>query len=144
MDMEIIEIKNYQPELLEAINRMLPQLSPTASMLSESALKQIVESSSSHLLMAAVNNKYHGSLTLVVYKIPTGSRAWIEDVVVCSKARGKGLGRKLIESALDLAKQLGAETVNLTSRASRETANELYKKLGFEKRETNAYRYRVR
>jgi ribosomal protein S18 acetylase RimI-like enzyme len=141
--MEIIEIKEYQPELLAALNRLLPQLSSTASPLTEPALKQIVESTSSHLLMAAENNRYHGSLTLVVYKIPTGTRAWIEDVVVCSKARGRGHGSRLVKFALNLAKQLGAETVNLTSRASRETANELYTKLGFEKRETNVYRYKI-
>ena len=142
--MEIIEIKDYQPELLAALNSLLPQLSSTVSLLTESALKQIIESSSSHLLMAVENNMYYGSLTLVVFKIPTGTRAWIEDVVVCNEARGRGVATRLIEFAIDLAKQLGAETVNLTSRASREAANELYIKLGFEKRETNAYRYKIR
>ena len=141
--MEIIEIKDYQPELLEALNGLLPQLSSTAPFLTESALNQIIESFSSHLLMAVENNMYHGSLTLVVYKIPTGTRACIEDIVVSSKARGRGVATRLIEFAVNLAKQSGAETVNLTSRASREAANELYKKLGFEKRETNAYRYKI-
>ena len=142
--MEIIEIKDYQPELLAALNSLLPQLSSTVSLLTESALKQIIESSSSHLLMAVENNMYYGSLTLVVFKIPTGTRACIEDIVVCNEARGRGVATRLIEFAIDLAKQLGAETVNLTSRASREAANELYIKLGFEKRETNAYRYKIR
>ena len=142
--MEIIEIKDYQPELLAALNGLLPQLSSTAPFLTESALNQIIESSSSHLLMAVENNRYDGSLTLVVYKIPTGTRACIEDIVVSSKARGRGVGTRLTEYAINLAKQLGAETVNLTSRASREAANELYKKLGFEKRETNVYRYKIR
>ena len=141
--MEIIEIKEYQPELLEALNRLLPQLSSTASFLTESGLKRIIDSSSSHLLMAVENNRYFGSLTLVVYKIPTGTRACIEDIVVSSNARGRGVGAGLTEFAVNLAKQLGAETVNLTSRASREPANELYKKLGFEKRETNVYRYKI-
>ena len=141
--MEIIEIKEYTPELLDAINILLPQLSSTASFLTESALKQIITAPSSHLLMAVENNRYYGSLTLVVYKIPTGTRACIEDIVVSSEARGRGVGARLTEYAINLAKQLGAETVNLTSRASREAANELYKKLGFEKRETNAYRYKI-
>jgi ribosomal protein S18 acetylase RimI-like enzyme len=141
--MEISEIKEYRPELLEALNSLLPQLSSNASLLTASALHRIIESPSSHLLMAVENNRYYGSLTLVVFKIPTGTRAWIEDVVVCSKARGGGVGTRLIDFAVNLAKQSGAETVDLTSRASREAANELYNKFGFEKRYTNVYRYKI-
>ena len=81
-----------------------------------------------------------GSLTLVVFPIPTGIRAWIEDVVVDADARGQGVGAALITEALNRAERLSATTVDLTSRASREAANRLYRRLGFELRETNVYR----
>ncbi len=73
--------------------------------------------------------------------IPTGIRAWIEDVVVDGAARGKGVGDALNRHAIDLAADLGAKTVDLTSRPSREAANRLYKRLGFEQRDTNVYRF---
>lgn len=82
-----------------------------------------------------------GILTLVTFRIPTGQRAWIEDVVVDSRARGQGAGRQLVETALAHAKQAGCRTVDLTSHPSRQAANRLYQKCGFQARNTNVYRY---
>ena len=82
-----------------------------------------------------------GTLTLVVFRIPTAIRAWIEDVVVDESARGRGVGEALTAAALDRAKAAGARTVDLTSRPSREAANRLYQRLGFIGRDTNVYRY---
>jgi ribosomal protein S18 acetylase RimI-like enzyme len=82
-----------------------------------------------------------GSLTLAWFRIPTGVRAWIEDVVVDEEARGHGVGELLNRAALDLARELGAKTVDLTSRPSREAANRLYQRIGFVARDTNVYRY---
>jgi len=84
-----------------------------------------------------------GSLTLAMFRIPTGRRAWIEDVVVDSAQRGRGIGEALTREALAIAKAAGATTVDLTSRPSREAANRLYQRVGFEKRETNVYRYKL-
>ena len=80
------------------------------------------------------------TLTLVFYWVPSGVKAWIEDVVVNDKARGKGVATALIWHALNLARENGAEKVDLSSRPWREAANNLYLKFGFEKRETNMYR----
>ena len=80
-------------------------------------------------------------LTLVVFRIPTGVRAWIEDVVVDAAVRGRGVGEALSQAALTRAAAAGARTVDLTSRPSREAANRLYRRLGFVPRETNLYRY---
>ena len=81
-----------------------------------------------------------GSLTLAVFRIPTGFRAWIEDVVVDDGARGVGVGEALVAAAIDRSRSLGAKTVDLTSRPSREAANRLYVRMGFESRSTNVYR----
>jgi ribosomal protein S18 acetylase RimI-like enzyme len=94
-------------------------------------------------LLAKVDGVIVGSLTLVIFHIPTGIRAWIEDVVVDVDARGKGVGEALNKFALAEAKRQGATTVDLTSRPSREAANRLYQRLGFKARETNVYRYDV-
>ena len=110
---------------------------------SAEALAGIAASEASHLLLAVEDGRIYGSLTLVVFAIPTGLRAWIEDVVVDGEARGKGVGAALNSHAVDLAKQLGATTVDLTSRPSREAANRLYQRLGFVARETNVYRYEL-
>jgi ribosomal protein S18 acetylase RimI-like enzyme len=106
-------------------------------------LESIVASDSSHILLAKVDGVIVGSLTLVIFRIPTGIRAWIEDVVVDADARGKGVGEALNKFALAEAKRQGATTVDLTSRPSREAANRLYQRLGFNARETNVYRYDV-
>jgi ribosomal protein S18 acetylase RimI-like enzyme len=93
------------------------------------------------LLVAKVEGAIVGSLTLALFWIPTGLRAWIEDVVVDESVRGQGIGAALNQEALKVARDQGARTVDLTSRPSREAANRLYQRLGFKQRETNVYRY---
>jgi ribosomal protein S18 acetylase RimI-like enzyme len=85
-----------------------------------------------------------GMLTLVTFAIPTGIRAIIEDVVVDERYRGQGVAQALTREALVRADAAGARTVDLTSRPSREEANRLYQKLGFQKRDSNVYRYTLR
>lgn len=127
--------------------RLVPQLSSSSPPPTRGELAEIAGSTASHLLLArdgdgpGLGGNIVGSMTLVVFRIPTGVRAWIEDVVVDESARGAGVGASLNETALDLASELGAKTVDLTSRPSREAANRLYRRLGFVERETNVYRY---
>jgi ribosomal protein S18 acetylase RimI-like enzyme len=80
---------------------------------------------------------------LVIFRIPTGMRAWIEDVIVDEAASGRGIGATINRHAIDLARREGCKTVDLTSRPSREAANHLYRKLGFQPRETNVYRFEL-
>ena len=128
-------------ELVIAFDGLLPQLSSSNPPPGAEGLQRIVDSDACHLLVARVDGRIVGSLTLVVFPIPTGMRAWIEDVVVDGAARGHGVGAILNRHAIDLAAELGARTVDLTSRPSREAANRLYQRLGFVARETNVYRY---
>ncbi|MEM9563137.1 MAG: GNAT family N-acetyltransferase [Actinomycetota bacterium] len=140
---ELTDPADVTDEVVAAFARLIPQLSSSNPPPSTETLAGIVASEASHLLLAVEDGAVLGSLTLVVFAIPTGLRAWIEDVVVDGDARGKGVGAALNEYALDLARTLGATTVDLTSRPSREAANRLYIRLGFEARETNVYRYKL-
>jgi ribosomal protein S18 acetylase RimI-like enzyme len=129
--------------IVEGMKRLVPQLSASAVVPNVGHLREIVESPCMTLLVArdpAQGGQIVGSLTLAVFRIPTGVRAWIEDVVVDSTARGKGVGEALNREALRIAASRGARTVELTSRPSREAANRLYERLGFQRRETNVYR----
>jgi ribosomal protein S18 acetylase RimI-like enzyme len=134
-------------ELVEAMALLVPQLSSSSPPPDRDALERIVAGEATHLLVAregdgpGLGGSIVGSMTLVVFAIPTGVRAWIEDVVVDGAARGRGVGEELNRRALELAASLGARTVDLTSRPTREAANRLYRRLGFEQRETNVYRY---
>jgi ribosomal protein S18 acetylase RimI-like enzyme len=136
------EATSVTPELIEALERLVPQLSQSSPVPTEAELAEIVESPASTLLVARNGDgAVVGSLTLVLFRIPTGVRAWIEDVVVTESSRGQGVGDALGKEALRRAGAAGARTVDLTSRPSREAANRLYKRLGFEPRETNVYRW---
>jgi len=127
-------------ELIGALAELLPQLSssapPTAAELAE-----IVGDPGSTIFLARLGGRLVGTLTLVTFRIPTGVKAWIEDVVVDESARGHGVGELLNRAALDRARALGAKAVSLTSRPSRQAANRLYQRIGFVQRETNVYRY---
>ena len=129
------------PALVDAFARLIPQLSRSAPPPTAEVLAEIIGGEATHLLVAEDADVVIGSLTLVIFRIPTGLRAWIEDVVVDSEAGGKGVGTTLNRFALDLSAELGCRTVDLTSRPSREAANRLYQRIGFHPRETNVYRY---
>ena len=131
------------PEIVAAFEWLIPQLSSSNPPPTEAELRQIADSDSTLLLLAEEDGVIVGSLTLALFRIPTGLRAWIEDVVVDAAARGKGVGEALNRFALDEARRRGATTVDLTSRPSREAANRLYQRLGFVKRDTNVYRYEL-
>ena len=133
-------------EMVEAFTRLIPQLSSSNPPPTHAELAAIVEHPACHLLLArdTETDAIVGSLTLVVFPIPTATRAWIEDVVVDGDARGSGAGAALNTEAIKLAATLGATTVDLTSRPSREAANRLYQRLGFELRTTNCYRFNIK
>lgn len=128
-------------ELVDAFALLIPQLSSSNPAPGREQLQAIVSSPSCVLFVARVDGRIVGSLTLATFPIPTGVRAWIEDVVVDGSARGHGVGEALSMAAIDEARARGAVTVELTSRPSREAANRLYRRIGFVQRETNVYRF---
>lgn len=141
MSVVVEKAAEVTPELAEAFVRLVPQLSSSNPAPTASELAEMISSPATIVFIARVDGVIAGSLTLAVFRIPTGVRAWIEDVVVDGSARGHGVGEALNKAALDEARSRGAVTVDLTSRPSREAANRLYQRLGFVARETNVYRY---
>jgi ribosomal protein S18 acetylase RimI-like enzyme len=137
----VVTVHTVDDELVEAFNRLIPQLSSSSPPPSHDHLTALVNSEDTVLFVARVDGRILGSLTLAIYRIPTGTKAWIEDVVVDAQARGHGVGELLNRAALDEARARGAKNVSLTSRPSREAANSLYRRIGFEPYETNVYRY---
>ncbi len=138
---EVERARRATPELVEAMASLVPQLSKSSPPPSLEELEALIGSDASILLMAVDGERVVGTLTLVVFRVPTGVRAWIEDVVVDDAARGRGVGSALVRAALREAAELGAKSVDLTSRPAREAANRLYQSLGFVRRESNLYRY---
>lgn len=140
MTVDFFEAREAGEEMLESVNRLLPQLSPAAKPLTTEELKQLVSSHASHLYLIRVDGKIAGMCTLAIYQIPTGHRAWIEDVVVDKDFRGMKLGRALIEKVMEEVRKTSPCTLMLTSRPSRVAANALYQDVGFESKETNVYK----
>jgi len=137
-----VEIAQHvDDELVDAFAYLIPQLSSSNPPPSREHLAEMVQSPATFVLVARVDGRIAGSLTLAMFRIPTGLRAWIEDVVVDGDARGNGVGEALNLRAIEEARKRGAVTVDLTSRPSREAANRLYQRLGFVARDTNVYRF---
>jgi ribosomal protein S18 acetylase RimI-like enzyme len=141
---KVVVARAATPELVEAFGRLLPQLSSSATALTLESLGEIVTAPYNTVLIArdpAAGGRIVATLTLVIFRIPTAVRAWIEDVIVDNTLRGRGIGEALTNAAVNLAKQRGAKTVDLTSRQSRQAAHRLYEKAGFHVRDTSVYRH---
>jgi ribosomal protein S18 acetylase RimI-like enzyme len=145
VDVDIEVVQKVTDEVVEGFGRLLPQLSKSARRLDADALTAIASAQANSVLIARVGGEIVGTLTLVIFPIPTGIRAWIEDVVVDESMRGKEFGGKRVGEALTveavrIATEAGARTVDLTTRPSRVAAGKLYERLGFEQRDSRVYR----
>jgi ribosomal protein S18 acetylase RimI-like enzyme len=142
VSVEIEIVTAVDDELIAAFERLIPQLSTSAAPPGRQGLDAIIGNPSCVLFLARDGGDIVGALTLAMYPVPTGLKAWIEDVVVDAAARGRGVGAALNRAALDEARRRSAREVDLTSRPTREAANRLYQRLGFVPRDTNVYRYK--
>ena len=145
MAIQIEQVTSITDEIISELARLLPQLSTTTTEVSVRDLQSIIQSPCVVLLLARDTETHGivGTLTLVVFRIPTGIRAWIEDVVVDESERGRGAGELLTRAAITQARERGACTLDLTSRPFRQAANRLYQRVGFERRDTNVYRLKL-
>ena len=138
--MKIYRVTECSANLIEALEQLLPQLSSSATMPSEEYIESMLNNENFYLFVAEHEGAIVGMLSLVVVDIPTGRKAWIEDVVVDSRARGLHIGQALVEEAKVCAKEVGAKKIYLTSNPSRKAAHVLYKKCGFEEYDTTVFR----
>ena len=136
----IHEATHYSESLRKRLEELQNQLTPQPSLLSEQTLRTVLDDSASHLYLLEEEGRVVGMLTLGIYHSPTGSKAWIEDVVVDDSVRGLGYGKALVEHAILEAKMAGVKQLMLTSNPLRVAANRLYQQLGFDRKETNCYR----
>jgi ribosomal protein S18 acetylase RimI-like enzyme len=141
MSVEVETVTQVTDELVTSVQRLLPQLSTSAAPPDAASLAQIIQHQAATLFIARSHGAIVGMLTLIMFPLPTGQRARIEDVVVDEAARGHGAGAALTTAALRLAQQQGARSIDLTSRASRVAANRLYERLGFAVRDSKVYRF---
>lgn len=141
MTVSVEVLQEVTDEVVEAFGVLLPQLSSSSPPADRAVLDRVAGSAATTLLIARSDGKIAGTLSLVMFPIPTGLRAWIEDVIVDEAARGQGIGQVLTAEALRIAEEAGARTVDLTSRPSREAAGRLYERVGFQSRSTRLYRY---
>lgn len=128
-------------EVVAALGRLLPQLSRSATPLTRSDITALKAAPAITMLLARCEGTIAGMLTLVMFPLPTGLRAWIEDVVVDEQFRGRGAGEELSREAVRIARAAGVRTVDLTSRPSRAAAGRLYERIGFKQRDSRVYRY---
>jgi len=138
--------RTVDAELLEAVERLYPQLNPAAATPTAEQLREIIASSATTLLIARDTTnagRIIGSLIMIIFRIGRGLKGIIEDVVVDSESRGRGLGEALTREALRIAAERGAMIVDLTSLPAREAANRLYVRIGFKRRDTNVYRFEI-
>jgi ribosomal protein S18 acetylase RimI-like enzyme len=141
---EVEVLEKVTGEAVEAFGRLLPQLSRSAPPLGQAELDAIVNCPANTVLLARSAGVIAGTLTLVMFPLPSGLRAWIEDVVVDESARGQGIGETLTREAVRIAGEAGARTVDLTSRPAREAAGRLYERVGFQIRQSRVYRFTLR
>lgn len=139
---EIKQVKEITPEIVDAFASLIPQLTSKSEAPDKKALEEIIKVPGSYLFIAC-NPQIVGTISLVVVKTPSGTKAWIEDVVVNNNTRGQNVGKELVNYAIGFAKSLNVASINLTSSPERIAANKLYLKLGFELRETNVYRLMI-
>jgi ribosomal protein S18 acetylase RimI-like enzyme len=139
--MQIYEPEHINDEILAAFERLMPQLSSAPAPTREALEAMLISDNCRLFLARADDGQITGSAALGIYRSPSGLHAWIEDVVVDSAYRQQGIGEALSRAAIQAAKALGVDSLSLTSRPARESANRLYQRLGFIKWETNLYRY---
>ena len=144
--MYIEKVAEVTEEIFEAVKSLVPQVGAHKAPPTRDELSALVKSEASTLLIARFpdeTGKIAGILSLTVYRVPTGIRSIVEDVIVDENMRRRGVAEALMLRAIDLAREAGANGVALTSNPKREAANKLYQSMGFQKRETNSYFYKL-
>lgn len=145
--MHIEKVSEINTEIYQAICDLVPQLGAHKIIPTKDEIAALLNSEASTLLVARYPNeesKIVGILTISIYRVPTGVRSIVEDVIVDNSIRRRGIAKALMQAAIDIARAADANGVALTSNSQRVEANLLYQNMGFAKRETNAYFYKLK
>lgn len=145
--MQLFKVEVVTDEVLEAVCRLAREIGAHKPLPTRSDLTDLISSQASQLWVARYpgeNDPIAGMFTVSLYRVPTGLRSIVEDVAVDSRMRRLGIARAMMLKAIEVARAAGADGVSLSSNSTREAANQLYQALGFERRETNAYMYRLK
>ncbi|MDX1378603.1 MAG: GNAT family N-acetyltransferase [Anaerolineales bacterium] len=145
--MFIERASDFNAELYQAVCNLVPQLGSHKLVPTQDEVAALLASEVSTLLVARYPDEQSGIvgiLTISIYRVPTGVRSIVEDVIVDESMRRRGIAKGLMLAAIKIAQEAGANGVSLTSNAQRVEANLLYQKMGFAKRETNAYFYKLK
>ena len=136
--MKIEQVTEATEELVATIERLLPQLTEART---PPTLEQLQDVVSKQTLLVARDDdgRILGTLTFVLYRVSSGVKGRIEDVIVDESARGGGIGEALVREGMQLANDAGVLMLELTSMPYRQEANRLYKRLGFVRKPTNVY-----
>lgn len=125
----------------QEVGALIEQLSPRRSVVTTQSLRALAEN---HLLFVVLaEGEIIGMATLIEHRTLNSYTGYIEDVVVDGAYRGQGIAKKLMRTLIKHGTLLGMVSFSLTSSPHKESANKLYRTLGFHIRETNAYRYVV-
>jgi GNAT superfamily N-acetyltransferase len=140
--LEIEEVGEMSAEILEALQRLLPQLNPRLPLPTAERLQRIIDDPDVTLVVARDGGRISGTTTVIVYTTPYWIKARLDEVVVDAEARGKGVGEAMVRYCLEVGRRKGAQVVELQSgRAEqRAAAHRLYKRIGFEVRDSDIFR----
>ena len=138
--MQITQLTFCSDEAFRQIETLIGVLS-TSCKGNREIIDEVIAKEDSPLFVARnEEGRIVGMTKVCCFTIPTGRHANIEDVVVLPECQGTGLGRKLVQAALDYLAGTGQSyKVGLTSKPARVAANALYRKMGFKQKETNVY-----
>jgi ribosomal protein S18 acetylase RimI-like enzyme len=142
--MIVYELEKVTLEVLEAFQRLIPQLTKYSPPPTPEALIRMADSPNTMIFIARypeVDGEIVGTAALAIFETPTGVHAWIEDVVVDRNMRHMGIGKALTDACIAKAREVGLREINLSSNPGRDAANRLYQSMGFVRRITNVYRY---
>lgn len=141
--MNIERLSKVSAKNIEDINELITQLSPNLEMLKVEELNICLRQNYFWLFVAKEKEKIIAMTTLICTNLISGKKGLIEDVVVDQHYRGKGIGYNMLSNVIDIAKKEKIKKLQLTSKPQRIAANEMYKKLGFVKRDTNFYQLNI-
>ncbi len=141
MQIELLKLEDVTDTIQKQVADLYRQLNANNS---QRTLQEILQSGNNVLvIICRMDDSIVGTALLSTYKVISGYRGMVDDVVVDASQRGKGIGRKLMERLLEEGKKMGLDEILLFTGHHRAPAKALYKSLGFEMRKSGLYNLRL-